>query len=207
MEVENTRVCPECGTINESSANSCKYCGYVFGEYTVCSECGTECPPEYSECPSCGAVLRVNDNKHAISNVRKITYQQRKYLAYAMMAVAFLMAIISFKVRFLGNYDYYSKVIYDYENNKREYMDLRNENQMESDSYKGGLFKYGYQDIANGYQGLMDDADERIGYYEGLKGRIVIKSTFFCAFAVVLFIVAIKMIRMGEDKNGINKVS
>ncbi len=207
MEESNTKACPECGTVNEVNVTSCIYCGYVFGKYTVCRQCGTECPPDYTECPNCGAVLGITANKHATSNIRKVTYQQKKYVAYTMMAAAIIMAIISFKVRFLGNYDYYSEVIYNYEDNKREYRDLRNENQKESDSYKGGLFKYGYQDIANGYQGLMDDADERIEYFEGLKTRIVVTSAACFVFGVALFIVAIKLIQKGEDKNGINQVS
>ena len=204
--MDNKKICPECGMENDADVYACKRCGYTFVDFCVCEECGTEYPADYEECPHCGrgnkAFAKAETNM-AGAYINK----NKKTFFYILIALAIVFAVVSIKIRFFGDYDYYSRVIVDYQDNKIEYRQSRNENQKEADSYKGGLFKYGYQDIANGYQDLMDDADERIAYYEGLKTKVIVESAICIALAVALVIIAMKCFYKGEEKDGFNKVS
>ncbi len=204
--MDNKKICPECGMENETDVYACKRCGYTFVDYCVCEECGTEYPTDDEECPHCGKGNKAHaggETNIAGAYIKK----NKKAIFYILIALAIVFALVSIKIRFWGDYDYYSRVILEYQENKMEYRQSRNENQKEADSYKGGLFKLGYQDIANGYQNLMDDADERIEYFEGLKTKIVVESVVCIIIAVALVIVAMKYFYKGEEKDGINTVS
>lgn len=203
---EGIKKCPECGAENNEFAIACSSCGYPFSSSQVkCSECGAMIPDNLDTCPSCGAPKNVNDSI-GYSEKRKAVDPKKRYISYVMFALAIVFLIMAVRTRFFGEYDYYSEVIYEYEDNIDEYRDLKHENQATADSYSGGIFKYGYQDIANSYQGLIDDANDRIDYYESLQKAIVIKSAVFLIVAAVLAVIGFKFLNGGQ-LNGINKMS
>lgn len=60
----------------------------------------------------------------------------------------------------------------------------------EANSYNPGFFRNSYKDLANSYQGLIDDAEDSIDEYKGKQRTIVVK-------AVIMLIVAVGMAGAG----------
>jgi len=171
-------ICPECNTEISANVTVCPHCGFPMGEakeensYDTCPECGNVINPNAEKCDACGYPLN-----RVINNVtNKSVDPKKKIIGIIMIVVGIIFAFLSYKARFMGDYDYNVGVIERYEDNIKEYRDLKQEMMDEANSYSSGLFKTSYKNLAYSYQELIDDAEDSIDEYQGKQRAIVTKA-------------------------------
>lgn len=183
-------ICPECN--NEISTDDlvCPHCGYPIGEDKIkvdkCPECGNDVNLLDEKCSVCGYPLKEKVNK----NAKNIPDSKKRILGIAMIVVGILLVFFAYKTRFMSDYDYNAGVIERYEDNIKEYRDLKQEMMDEANSYSSGLFKTSYKNLAYSYQELIDDAEESIGEYQGKQRAIVTK-------ALIMLLISLGLIGTG----------
>ena len=153
-------------------------------EMTVCPECGSNVRTTDEKCGTCGYPLKRK------SEIINHIDPQKRIIGIALVAAGIVLAFLSYKTRFMGEYDYYDSVIDRYEESIRDYRDSKQEMLDEAYSYNSGFFSDSYKDIADSYQDLIDDAKDSIDECKGKQRMIAVK-------AVIMLIVAVGMAGAG----------
>lgn len=185
-------ICPECNKETSADVTICSHCGFPMGEakvetnYNTCPECGSVINPNAKKCDACGYPLDLITN----NRTNKLVDPKKKIIGITMIVVGIIFVFLSYKVRFMGDYDYNAGVIERYEDNIKEYRDLKQEMMDEANSYSSGLFKTSYKNLAYSYQELIDDAEESIGEYRGKQHAIVTK-------ALIMLLISLGLIGTG----------
>lgn len=184
--------CPECSMDISANVTICPHCGFPMCEAktetknSTCPECGNVINSNAQKCDTCGYPLKPTIN----NSTSKLVDPKKKIIGIAMIAVGIIFAFLSYKTRFMGDYDYNAGVIERYEDNIKEYKDLKQEMLDEANSYSSGLFKTSYKNLANSYQDLIDDAQDSIDEYQGKQRAIVTK-------AMIMLLISVGLAGMG----------
>ena len=181
--VNDITKCPECGNDVGTTDEKCSSCGYplkLAATIEKCPECGKPVSATDEKCKSCGYPLKREADIKAVNNVDP----KKRNIGIALIVVGIIFAFLSYKTRFMGNYDYYSGVIDWYEDSIRDYRDSKQEMLAEANSYNPGYFRDSYNDLARSYQGLIDDAEVKIDEYKGKQREIVIKAGIMFIYAI-----------------------
>lgn len=190
--VNNMAKCPECGSNVSPTAEKCSSCGYplkLISTIKNCPECGNPVSTTDEKCNSCGYPLKGNFEIKAVNHVdpkKRII----GIIGIALVVVGIVFAFLSYKTRFMGEYDYYAGIIDRYEDNIRDYRNSKKKMLDEANSFNPGFFRDSYNNIANRYQNLIYDAEDSIDECKGKQREIVKK-------AVIMLIVAIGMAGVG----------
>lgn len=146
----------------------------------VCPECRREIPKDADRCPNCGYPLK---SESAIKAVNQADPKMR-IVGIALFIVGIIFAFQSYKTRYMGDYDHYTSVIGQYEDSILDYEDSKQEMIDMANSYAPGLFRYSYNNLADDYQGLIDDAVVKIDEYRGKQHAIVMKALLMLITAI-----------------------
>ena len=183
--------CPECGKEVGLNDKKCYSCGYPldveFHESAIesgvlCPECGNDVLASDEKCSKCGYPLKHGPESKSISNPDS----KKRIVGIALVAVGIIFAFLSYKTRFMGEYDYYAGEIDRYEDSIRDYRDSKQEMIDKANSYNAGFFRDSYEDLASYYQMLIDDAEDSIDEYKGKQTAIVVKALLMLAVALAL---------------------
>jgi hypothetical protein len=150
-------------------------------EILFCPECNREIAVGAEICPYCGFPLKSN-----VADIEKSVSKPKQILGIAMIAVGIIFAFLAYKTRFMGDYDYNASVIEMYESNIIGYKDSKQEMLDEASRYSSSFFKSSYKDLANGYQKLIDYAEDKIDAYQSKQRSIVIKSVIMLLISIGL---------------------
>lgn len=178
-------VCPECGKEISKASGICPHCGFPLGAVNnvmKCPECGNEVKSSDERCSSCGYPMK----RESAGNVINQTDNKKIIIGIVLVVIGIIVAFLSYKTRFMGDYAYYAGVIAECEGNIREYKNLKQDMLDEGDRYSSSFFRSSYKDIADGYQNLIDAVEDDINEYKGKQRAIVIKAGILLILAICL---------------------
>lgn len=155
---------------------------FMTDEKRICPECGNDVLASDEKCSKCGYPLKHGSESKSISKPDS----KKRIVGIALVAVGIIFAFLSYKTRFMGEYDYYAGVIDSYEDSIRDYRDSKQEVTDEANSYNAGFFRNSYKNLASSYQTLIDHAEDRIDEYKGKQTAIVVKALLMLAAALAL---------------------
>jgi hypothetical protein len=146
----------------------------------ICPECGCEIAPTDTICRKCGFPLKDVDRYHDETHKNPVEI----VVGMAMVLVGIFLMYNAYKTRFQGDYDYIVKLIKEHESHIEEYQDLKQEMLNEANSYSPGFFRNSYKELANTYQRLIDNANEKIEEYKEEQNDIIKRSIGLLILAI-----------------------